>query len=151
MSKYDTVFLIDDSGSMEMFWEDQLAPALAGVVTTATKYDSDGVDIHFFNDRTRATSQSSQELMALFRKVWPSKSTPTASALKRVLEPYVSELENWVVEGKPVGAPRPKPMNLIVLTDGAPDRGENPEAVIVDAARRLDKIRVSLAFVSLRC
>lgn len=48
-------------------------------------------------------------------------------------------LENWVIEGKPTGYPRPKPLNLIVLTDGAPDRGEDPEGVIVDIAQRLDK------------
>lgn len=66
LSKYDTVFLgtffcpshntlprlfganpplleshsvVDDSGSMEMFWEDQLAPALGSVINQAAKYD----------------------------------------------------------------------------------------------------------------
>ncbi|SCZ88761.1 BZ3500_MvSof-1268-A1-R1_Chr2-1g04620 [Microbotryum saponariae] len=166
LKKYDTVFLVDDSGSMEMFWEDQLAPALAAVIQTAIRYDDDGVDIYFFNSRHHATSRSAPELLQLFQKVWPSKSTPTASALRRVLDPYVSNLENWVVEyveppyssceenksvadpdvvpnrGKPSGYPRPKPMNLIVLTDGAPDRGEAPEPVIVEMAQRLDKMRM---------
>ena len=32
-------------------------------------------------------------------------------------------------------------MNLIVLTDGAPDRGEDPEMVIVEAARMLDQMK----------
>ncbi|SGY23292.1 BQ5605_C019g08924 [Microbotryum silenes-dioicae] len=142
LKKYDTVFLVDDSGSMEMFWEDQLAPALAAVIQTAIRYDDDGVDIYFFNSRHHATSRSAPELLQLFQKVWPSKSTPTASALRRVLDPYVSNLENWVVEGKPSGYPRPKPMNLIVLTDGAPDRGEAAEPVIVEIAQRLDKMRM---------
>ncbi|SCV71858.1 BQ2448_4552 [Microbotryum intermedium] len=142
LKKYDTVFLVDDSGSMEMFWEDQLAPALAAVIQTAIRYDDDGVDIYFFNSCHHATSRSAPELLQLFQKVWPSKSTPTASALRRVLDPYVSNLENWVVEGKPSGYPRPKPMNLIVLTDGAPDRGESAEPVIVEMAQRLDKIRM---------
>ena len=30
----------------------------------------------------------------------------------------------------------------IVLTDGAPDRNESPEPVIVEAARRLDEMRM---------
>ncbi|ORY84073.1 hypothetical protein BCR35DRAFT_303119 [Leucosporidium creatinivorum] len=142
LSKYDTVFLIDDSESMEMFWVEELAPALAAVIGEAAKYDTDGVDLHFFNSPVRATSRSSTELLALFQKVWPSKSTPTASALRRVLDPYLDDLRNWTIEGKPGGYPRPKPMNLIVLTDGAPDRGEDPEEVIVNAARRLEEMRM---------
>ncbi|KAK4046556.1 hypothetical protein OIV83_006008 [Microbotryomycetes sp. JL201] len=142
LSKYDTVFLVDDSGSMEMFWEDSLRPALAQVIDTASRYDSDGVDICFMNDRTRATSKSSREIMSLFQRVWPSKSTPTASAMRRVIDPYLSELRNWQIEGKPAGYPRPKPMNLIILTDGEPDRGESPEPVIVETARSLEQMRM---------
>lgn len=105
------------------------------------RYDSDGIDLAFFNSPVRATSKSAQELLQLFRRVEPRKSTPSASALKRVLEPYMDEYQNWVAEGKSVGQPRPKPLNLIILTDGAPDRGENPEDVIVDVARRLDRLK----------
>ncbi|KAM0791536.1 hypothetical protein ACM66B_005985 [Microbotryomycetes sp. NB124-2] len=150
LSKYDTVFLVDDSGSMEMFWEDSLRPALAQVVDTAARYDSDGVDICFMNDRTRITSKSSREIMSLFQRVWPSKSTPTASALRRVIDPYLSELRNWQIEGKPAGYPRPKPMNLIILTDGEPDRGESPEQVIVDTARALDQMRMPPSQIGLQ-
>lgn len=39
LAKYDTVFLVDDSGSMEPMWETELAPALAGAVRTAVQYD----------------------------------------------------------------------------------------------------------------
>lgn len=57
-----------------------------------------------------------------------------------MLDPYLDDLRNWTIEGKPAGYPRPKPMNLIILTDGAPDRGEDPEMVIVEAARRLEEV-----------
>ncbi|KAI5480560.1 hypothetical protein MNV49_000256 [Pseudohyphozyma bogoriensis] len=137
LAKFDTYFLIDDSESMEMFW-DELSSALQSVIAKAVQFDSDGVDIAFFNNLTKATSKSADELFRLFRRVEPRKSTPTASALKRVLEPYMSDLENWKIEGQPTGYPRPKPLNLIVLTDGAPDKGEDPEPIIVDIAKRLD-------------
>ncbi|KAK4699381.1 hypothetical protein P7C70_g6880, partial [Phenoliferia sp. Uapishka_3] len=127
-----------DNATREMFW-DELGAALSTVIGRACQYDSDGVDVSFFNNRTVATSHSAQELLNLFRTVEPRKSTPSASALRRVLDPYMDNLRNWEMEGKPVGAPRPKPLNLVVLTDGAPDRGENPEMVIVDVARRLDQ------------
>lgn len=48
LKKYDTSFLIDDSESMEMFWE-ELSGALGAVIQKAAQYDEDGVDIAFFN------------------------------------------------------------------------------------------------------
>ena len=100
--------------SRELFW-DELGSALSTVIGKACQYDSDGpsatsaflvvilipltgVDISFFNNRTVATSHSAQELLSLFRRVEPRKSTPTASALRRVLDPYMDNLRNWEIE-----------------------------------------------------
>ncbi|GAA5931867.1 hypothetical protein JCM3775_000064 [Rhodotorula graminis] len=141
LARYDTVLLCDDSGSMEPMWETELAPALAAVVRTAVRYDEDGVDLAFFNSRVTHTSTSADDLLDVFRRVRPRSTTPTADAVKRVLEPYMRRLEEWQSTGKSAGAPRPKPLNLIVLTDGAPDKGQSPEDVLVDVARRLDKGR----------
>ncbi|TNY22142.1 hypothetical protein DMC30DRAFT_434142, partial [Rhodotorula diobovata] len=136
LAKYDTVFLVDDSGSMEPMWETELAPALAGAVRTAVQYDDDGVDLAFFNSSTTHTSTSADDILDVFRRVRPRSTTPTANAVKRVLEPYMT-----VRRRKAAGVPRPKPLNLIILTDGAPDKGQSPEEVLVDVARRLDKGR----------
>ncbi|GAA5897147.1 hypothetical protein JCM8208_003741 [Rhodotorula glutinis] len=141
LARYDTVIAVDDSGSMEPMWETQLMPALAAVVRTAVQYDEDGVDLAFFNSRTRHTSTSADDLLDVFRRVRPRSTTPTADAVRRVLEPYMTTLEEWQSTGKAAGKPRPKPLNLIILTDGAPDKGQSPEDVLVDAARRLDKGR----------
>ncbi|BGP40234.1 hypothetical protein JCM10449v2_004192 [Rhodotorula kratochvilovae] len=144
LAKYDTVFLVDDSGSMEPMWETTLAPALAGVVRTAAAYDDDGVDIAFFNSRVTHTSTSADDILEVFRRVWPKSTTPTADAVRRVLEPYMQfaqSLEQWQATGKSAGVPRPKPLNLVILTDGAPDRDQSPEMVLVDVARRLDQGR----------
>ncbi|GAA5840165.1 hypothetical protein JCM9279_002298 [Rhodotorula babjevae] len=141
LARYDTCLVCDDSGSMEPLWETQLAPALAAVVRTAVQYDEDGVDLAFFNSRLTHTSTSADDLLEVFRRVRPRSTTPTADAVRRVLEPYMLKLEEWQSTGKAAGAPRPKPLNLVVLTDGAPDKGQSPEDVLVDVARRLDKGR----------
>jgi hypothetical protein len=97
--------------------------------------------LYFFNDTTVAKNVSSQDQVArLFRKVEPRRSTPTKSALRRITEPYMQALE----ASKANGTARPKPMNLLVLTDGSPNRGEEPEALIVDLAKRLDAGRFPL-------
>lgn len=153
LAHYDTAFLIDDSESMEMWWDDT-AKALAAIVDIAASRDPDGVDVSFLNSTVKTTSRNASEIMQLFRRVEPRKSTPTATALKRVLEPYMDNYHNWVIEGKPSGYPPPRPLNLIVLTDGAPNRGENPEAVIVEVAQRLDRLgapplQVGIQFVQI--
>ncbi|GAA5819945.1 hypothetical protein JCM11251_005421 [Rhodosporidiobolus azoricus] len=154
LAKHDTCFLVDDSGSMEMFWDEQLAPALAAVVRFAAAYDDDGIEICFFNSRERKTSRSADEILSVFHHVRPKYTTPTADAMRRVLEPYMQSFENWHANGKAKGVSRPKPLNLIVLTDGAPDKDQNPEDVIVATAKRLDGLRappfqVGISFVQI--
>lgn len=142
LRRYDTVFIVDDSESMEMFW-DEVREALVSVVETSVKYDEDGIDVYFFNSPVVVNNvRSAQDVRSLFRRVDPRRSTPTAKALKRVLEPYLASLEqaNSAKErGQPVQTV--KPLNVVILTDGAPDRGEEPEGVIVNAGKRLDSVR----------
>lgn len=64
----------------------------------------------------------------------------TADALRRVLNPYVAKVE----ASKKQGGPKVKPLSVLVLTDGEPDRGQSPDNVIVDIAKRLDAIHSPL-------
>ncbi|KAA1078823.1 hypothetical protein PGTUg99_003277 [Puccinia graminis f. sp. tritici] len=139
LSRYDTVILVDDSGSMEMMW-DETRDALIGVVEKAIQYDSDGIDLFFFNDAQQALNcNSPDQVRHVFRSVLPRRSTPTAASIKRVLDPYLTLLHQ-----SKNGGPMVKPMNLIVLTDGEPDRGQDPEQVIVEIGRYLDSNRFPL-------
>ncbi|KNZ58957.1 hypothetical protein VP01_1827g7 [Puccinia sorghi] len=147
LSRYDTAFnfcictviLVDDSGSMEMFW-DETRDALIGVVEKAVQYDSDGIDLFFFNDpQTALNCNSPNQVRQIFRNVLPRRSTPTAASIKRILDPYLAHLHQ-----SKNGGPMVKPMNLIVLTDGEPDRGQDPEQVIVEIGRYLDSNRFPL-------
>lgn len=64
----------------------------------------------------------------------PSNGTPTARRLQDILSPYVDEC----VRRHHSGLEAPRPLNLIVITDGLPER--NPEDVLLSLARRLDEI-----------
>lgn len=46
--------------------------------------------------------------------------------------------------------PKLKPLNIVCLTDGAPNRDDNPEELIVDLARRLDAIHAPLTQVGIQ-
>jgi hypothetical protein len=48
---YDTIFLVDDSGSMAGALWNEAGKALAGVARVASQYDDDGIDIYFLNSR----------------------------------------------------------------------------------------------------
>lgn len=55
---FDTVFLVDDSGSMAGARWREAKSAIDGVVHQAIKYDEDGIDIYFLNSKKCQTRVS---------------------------------------------------------------------------------------------
>lgn len=101
-----------------MFWYDSLTSSMVGVVEKASQYDSDGIDIYFFNSQVvEENVRTANDIRSLFRRVEPRRSTPTAKAIKRVLEPYLQKLEaaNRAKENGQALQPV-KPLNLVILT-----------------------------------
>lgn len=119
-----------------MFW-DEVREALVSVVETSVKYDEDGIDVYFFNSPVVVNNvRSAQDVRSLFRRVDPRRSTPTAKALKRVLEPYLASLEqaNSAKErGQPVQTV--KPLNVVILTGELSASPCNAQTVIADLSR----------------
>ena len=135
LRRYDTVFLVDDSGSMYGTRWRIAAKVLANIATIAVKYDKDGVDIRFFNelleDGWGRNLDSTAKVMELFDQVDPDGPTPTADILEEELNNYMFEYRR---------NRHRKGLNLIVLTDGEPEEGQDVEGVIVKYANALKKI-----------
>lgn len=68
----------------------------------------------------------------IFQEVRPSGSTNTGTRINRILKPYLQRLE-----ASPRNSP-PKPINIIVLTDGEPS--DDVESPIIQAATKLDRL-----------
>lgn len=140
LKEYDTVFLVDDSGSMAGGLWREAGKALAGVAQVASQYDDDGIDIYFLNSKEHAEGvRTAGDVQELFTRVQPRGSTPTGARLDTLLRSYISVIERAQHE---YGSTDPevtgiKPINYIVITDGAPT--DDPESVIVAAAQRLDR------------
>ena len=100
-----------------MFW-DETREALVGVVEKSVQYDEDGIDIYFFNSQVVVENlRTAQDVRGLFRRVDPRRSTPTARALKRVIDPYLAKLEAANRAKETGQALQPvKPLNVIILT-----------------------------------
>ncbi|KAL8950815.1 MAG: hypothetical protein Q9222_003162 [Ikaeria aurantiellina] len=138
LRKYDTVFLVDDSESMYGRRWLTTSRVLADVASIAVHFDQNGVDVKFFNEPLDPDEgnnlTTSEEVMALFSRVSPAGPTLTADILDEQLNEYIYEYEK---------DRRKKGLNLIVLTDGEPEKGQDVESVIVKYADLLRSVRAS--------
>ncbi|KIV81369.1 hypothetical protein PV11_03560 [Exophiala sideris] len=144
LREFDTVFLIDDSGSMAgRSWRETSA-ALSAIAPVCTAHDADGIDIYFLNHRnpnshlggyTNVTT--TQGVQNLFQSVRPLGGTPTGTRLNQILKPYLVEVAASLERQAHGHEATVKPLNIIVITDGVPS--DDVEMVIVNAAKKLDK------------
>ncbi|KAI6100128.1 hypothetical protein F5141DRAFT_969010, partial [Pisolithus sp. B1] len=152
LRKYDTVLIVDDSESMEgSLWE-EAKEALVGLTSVAAEYDSDGLDIHFLNHTKSVLGvKDASRVEALFGHVRPLGLTPIGERLEGLLSDYLRNLERAQRrhdKGDSSALKQIKPVNFIVITDGCPT--DDPESVIVAAARRLDAKHFPLTQVGIQ-
>lgn len=133
LRSFDTVFLIDDSGSMAGSRWREAADALATITPICTSHDADGVDVYFLNSEDQPRYHGikrAASIREVFDLVRPGGGTPTGQRLRSILQPYVRQYEAHPSTTKPV--------NLICITDG--DAHDDVESVIIDVARKLDTL-----------
>ncbi|PLB48885.1 hypothetical protein P170DRAFT_357405 [Aspergillus steynii IBT 23096] len=142
LSEFDTIFVVDDSGSMSGRRWKEAEDAIAAIAPICTRYDEDGIDIYFLNHRreaTRATGgaytniTTADDVREIFNSVHPWGATPFGKRLHDILGPYLRRVEGM----DPMGTV--KPLNIIAITDGA--FTDDAESIIVDVAKRLDACR----------
>lgn len=127
LGRYDTCFLIDDSPSMADKWE--LVKAILDYSTeVATRYDSDGIDIHFFNNLAANMDNVRDPMMArqIHNNIVLKGSTPLLDQLSSHLDHYLLEYEEHRRDMNF------KKYNLIILTDGEPDPEEEDPGDVSD-------------------
>lgn len=144
LGQFDTVFLIDDSGSMAGSRWRETAAALSAITPICTQFDANGIDIYFLNARNPHTTDalggfthvtSETAVQNIFNTVLPARGTPTGTRLNAILKGYISDLSKCIAKGK---ESQQKPLNIIVITDGAAT--DDVESAIVSAAKKLDKM-----------
>lgn len=147
LGSFDTVFVIDDSGSMRGRSWREVREALRSITPICADHDSDGIDIYFLNHKSRAGAdtaagkgpggyrgfKNTSAVEALFESIQPFGGTPTGTRLQSILKPYLQ-----LLEANKDDLESCKPVNVIVITDGVPS--DDVEGVLLNAARKLDKI-----------
>jgi uncharacterized protein YegL len=133
LDKFDTIFLIDDSGSMAGGRWRQTADALMTITPVCTAHDEDGVDIYFLNQAElpgHRNVKSAGAVQQIFNSVRPGGSTLTGTRLDGILRNYLKRYAK---------APETtKPINIICITDGEPT--DDVEGPIVQTAKKLDRL-----------
>ncbi len=135
LADYDVVFIVDDSGSMANSRWSEALEAVSIVVPLASKYDDDGVDVHFINNPQSYNIQRNHNVMSKLQNIKPGGRTPLGAKMQQILSKYCRELPpRYLGKNK-----RHKPLDLIIITDGAPTDGPLVESSIVNAAREMEK------------
>lgn len=142
LRRYDVMILVDDSASMYDLWR-EAEQALAGIADIVVRYDADGVDVYFLNSQQYLQgAKDSGSIRELFQYVGPvGESTPTEVRVEELLSPYIDACE----QAKRGGGTLPKPLNLLILTDGAADDPDTLAYTLTGFAKRLDDIHVPLS------
>ncbi|BGP35293.1 hypothetical protein JCM10296v2_007128 [Rhodotorula toruloides] len=127
LALFDTVLLVDDSGSMA-FEEngsriDDAKLIVSRVATAATLFDTDGISVYFLNSKTVGNNVTNeQQAQQLLGGIKFSGLTPLGTSLEqKILQPLL------------VGPARQgtlrKPLLVVCITDGAPG-GEDRHTIV---------------------
>jgi len=92
LNTFDTIFLIDDSGSMAGRSWRETGAALETIAPICVAHDADGIDIHFLNADDSPNFHnvtSAAAVRQIFTSVRPLVGTPTGQRLNQILKPYL--------------------------------------------------------------
>lgn len=115
LEDYDTTFLIDDSASMRGEKWELVQKILNYSTVMATRYDTNGIDVHFMNNIKANQNEVKDPKIAakIYQNIELRGGTPTRDRLSRHLGSYLQKFKakSWSADFKGY--------NLIVLTDGS--------------------------------
>lgn len=165
---FDTAFIIDDTGSMvlEAREDDPTGPdrwavtkqAVQHIAGIAAEHDPDGVDVRFLMSGLRGDNLSKgEDVTALLQQVkLVGGGTYFTTALEGLIDPWLDQYELYQEDRinyrdqlkhalrsggkKPQPPKRPRPFNIIVITDGAADDRPEVKEYIVGVAMRLEEM-----------
>ncbi|MCJ1387490.1 hypothetical protein MMC18_000333 [Xylographa bjoerkii] len=158
LDAWDVVFVIDDTNSMDLAADSVAASKTRERVTTrwdvlvrgmqyiadiAAKHDQDGVDVFFLcSDLNKSNVKNGQEILNQLNRVVLEENTGGTyfePALSPILANYTWKYNNYF-KARNAGqlVEPPKPMNIIVLTDGGANDPKQTEKLLVRVAKELD-------------
>lgn len=163
---FDTVFVIDDSGSMQKNinskdersisrW-DSMKLGLKTFATIAAAFDDDGIDIYLLKNKKKKKDLKDADtvlrLLGLIRLEDPISGggTKFTQQLAEIIEPRIQAFKDYKNRPDNYYSLHPKPLNLIVLTDGEADDEDALKSYIVQTAKTLEKLATPRNYVGIQ-
>lgn len=107
LSTFDTVILIDDSGSMAGHSWKAVSQALTTIAPIVTQHDSDGIDLYFSNHKYQEikekTGSREGNMVAKICRARASGSAMNGARIQNIPKPYISKYEGYLGANKSVG------------------------------------------------
>ena len=157
LGMFDTVFIIDDTLSMrnpvhsnstghhQMSRWGMLERSLEYIVNITTTHDKDGVDVQFLknpklNGEKITDPNVFLDKLSTIRGLLENSSPGTEflDDLTKAINPHLENFELWKT-GKSLK--KPKPLNLIVITDGRADDHSEVPWYLTEVAKQLDLMK----------
>lgn len=176
---FDTVFIVDDTGSMQLpvrkydpdgpdRWE-VTKDALKHVAKIAADHDEDGIDIRFlkaeeFNENNIASGERVEQILVDIDVTDENHGggTEFKGQLEAVIRPFLHRYEDYIedvaefdrkTKGRASTGPHPKEpkfLNVIVITDGQADDEEEVEEYIIRVAKKLDQMDAPRNYIGIQ-
>lgn len=173
LNLFETVFIVDDTGSMILpVVTDTVGPdrwdvtkeALCHIAEIAAKHDSNGIDVAFLKDldSNKPNITSGKVVREIVDSIDLYDGThgggteflgPLVDFIDPQLQKYRDHLKDLARFRSGTMSARPKPpkfLNLIVITDGQATDGQEVEDYIVETARELDKMEAPTAYIGIQ-
>jgi len=161
LEESDTIIVIDDSESVGIYgyWP-LVEKMLCHVGPVVATYDPNGITMYCLNSRGPSQDDIAEgiagrgwngitkaaEIREIFQSTTPMGTTPIYDKLVDILTPYLARVTQGGTSN------RPRPINILVLTDGVADDTEGVEELIGEVCEVLDGVsapnnQIGLQFV----
>lgn len=179
LKMFDTVFIVDDTGSMiKKVKENEpegldrwtvTVEALRHIADIAAEHDEDGIDMKFlkmdeFDAENIISGAAISDILSLidFQNQDHGGGTTFAKHLEGVIDSHVDTYEDYIDDlavyrqrvreraKKPKRPDKPKALNVIVITDGQADDEEEVENYIIKVARKLDQLEAPAGHIGIQ-
>ena len=166
---FDTVFVVDDTGSMVLPARDDrpegqdrwsaTKEALEHITALAAAKDEDGIDIRFLKSKHLDKNNISrvEKVMEILEGVdmldaFRGGGTFLEENLRDEIDPRLDQYRQYFEHDAAYKRKHrpPKKLNLIVITDGQADDKQEVEDLIIETAQELDRLRAPTAQIGIQ-
>lgn len=137
------VFLVDDSASMQRYW-DALIDLVGNLAYLVKPFDLDGIDLYFTVSGAHHRAKNTTTLSHHLRMTRPTGISKIEDSLSKILEPHLKRASRASAGLSRLFERRsPRPLSIYVLTDGMWSQDSDPNSLLSSISHQLQSFNVA--------